>query len=316
MGELAYVPDVDKPPIFVSAGIIKTENQIRQFAGAHHIAAQIIGSFSEEEWGGNDPSGRKTTFWWDEKEQAAYNAIGLQNPGRKAASEYLPRSIKKIHSVGQLALISVTSLAHEDPQKVLPRLAEWALDMGADGVEIDGSCPNHGTILCGDIESTHELAANVRARVGDQPYISIKFANLPDFTIDEYKRNDRLPVDALTLINAIRRRTPVNPKTGRRYIEVNDGFAGQSGPAIADISRNNLMSWALNLDGELPSLWRPNYQFWSVGGVDSGQEIFNRVHKLGAYMAGAAQAFYRTKNPRAMAQKWASEYDEALAQVT
>ncbi|HET7060163.1 MAG TPA: hypothetical protein VFH99_02500 [Candidatus Saccharimonadales bacterium] len=312
MGELAYLPDVDKPPIFVSAGIIKTEDQIERFAGVHHIAAQIIGSFSEEEWGGNDPSGNKTVFWWEEKEQAAYNAVGLRNPGREAASEYLPRAIQKLHSVGQMALISVTSLAQEDPQEVLPRLAEWALDMGADGVELDGSCPNHGALLCEDIVATHEITAAVRERVGDQPYISIKFASLPDYTIEQYKQDTRLPVDAITLINAIRQQSPLNPQTGSKRIEVNDGYAGKSGPAIADKARNNLMSWSFNLSGDLPSLWGPGYQLWSVGGVDNGQEIFNRVHDMGAYMVGAAQAFYRTKNPQALAQQWAKEYNEAL----
>lgn len=315
MGELAYLPDVDKPPIFVSAGVIKSEEQIERFSEVRHIAAQVIGSFSEEEWGGNDPSGCKTTFWWDEKGQAAYNAIGLQNPGRKAASEYLPRSIKRLHSVGQQALISVTSLAHEDPNKVLPQLAEWALDMGADGVEIDGSCPNHGTILCEDIDATHELASAVRQRVGDQPYISMKFANLAEPAIEQYKQRPRLPVDALALINAVRRQTPLNRKTGRRYIEVNNGYAGQSGLAIAGTARNNLMTWALTNDGKLRSHYNAYYHLWSVGGVNSGQEIFDRVHHLGAYMAGAAQAFYRSSNPAALAQKWAKEYDKALEQM-
>ncbi|HVV26210.1 MAG TPA: hypothetical protein VHC21_04240 [Candidatus Saccharimonadales bacterium] len=314
MGEL-YVPDTNRAPIFVSAGVVKTEEQIRQFTRIPELAAQVIGSFSENEWQGNDPTGRETIFWWDERNQAAYNAVGLRNPGSKAASEYLPRSIQRMHSVGQLAIISVTALAHEDPQTVLPRLAEWALDMGADGVEIDGSCPNHGTILGEDVEAMRALAASVRQRVGEDPYVAIKFSDLPETVIDQYTGRTRLAVDGVSLINAVRRQVPRDRRTGEQHIKVNGGFAGQSGPAIKNRARNNLAAWATNNKGELRAGWHLGYQLWSVGGVDSGYEIHERKHYLGAHMVGAAQALshYRTQRPDVVIRQWAEEYDEALA---
>jgi len=313
MGEL-YVPDTNRAPIFVSAGVVKTEEQIRQFARIPELAAQVIGSFSENEWGGNDPTGRETIFWWDERHQAAYNAVGLRNPGSKAASDYLPRSIRGVHSVGQLAIISVTALQHEDPQEVLPRLAEWALEMGADGVEIDGSCPNHGTILGEDVAAMQALAASVRQRVGDEPYVAVKFSDLPEAVIDRYTGRDRLAIDGVSLINAVRRQVPRGPRTGEQPIKVNGGFAGQSGPAIKNIARNNLAAWALNGDGEIHAEWHLGYQLWSVGGVDNGYEIHERRQYLGAHMVGAAQALspYRTQQPGTIIRQWTREYDEAL----
>lgn len=317
MGEL-FIPDTDRLPFFVSAGIIKTEDEIEQYATNPYISAQVIGSFSEPEWGGNDPTGTKTVFWYDQQDKAAYNAVGLRNPGRKAASEYLPRAIRQVQAAGQIAIISVTSLEHEEPRQILPALAEWALDMGADGVEIDGSCPNHGSVLCGDVDAMGEVATAVRDRVGESPYLSVKLSDLPEPTIHNYKHETPLPVDGIALINAIRKQAPINPRTRSRSITVNDGYAGQSGPVIKDVAVYNLETWALTEDGKLPDSFGANgasaynYQLWSVGGVDSGYEAYRRVRHSGAFMAGAAQPFRRSRNPKALMRQWAQEYDHAL----
>lgn len=313
MGEL-YMFDTDRPPIFVSAGVVKTKQQISQFAKIPELAAQVIGTFSEDEWAGNDPSGQETVFWWDDKNQAAYNAVGLRNPGLKTARTYLPGSIREVHDTGQLAIVSVTALRYEDPQKVLPRLAEWVLEMGADGVEIDGSCPNHGTVLGEDVDAMQELAGSVRHRVGEDAYVSVKFSDLPEPIIDQYTGTARLAIDGVSLINAVRRQVPRNPHTGEPHIKVNGGFAGQSGPAIKNIARNNLEAWAMNGSGELRAGWHLGYELWSVGGVDSGYEIHDRKYYLGARMVGAAQALspYRTQRPGEVIRQWTQEYDEAL----
>jgi dihydroorotate dehydrogenase len=313
VGEL-YTVDTDRPPIFVSAGVIKTKEQIRQFAQIPELSAQVIGSFSEHEWGGNDPSGTETIFWWDDKNQAAYNAVGLRNPGLKAARAYLPGSIREVKSAGQLAIVSITALRHEDPQKVLPRLAEWVLDMGADGVEIDGSCPNHGTILGEDVEAMQELTDSVRQRVGEDSYVAVKLPNLPEAVIEQYKGRAKLAADGIVLINAVRRQVPRDPATNEQYIKVNGGYAGQSGPAIRDIARSNLETWSMTNGGELRASGYQDYQLWSVGGVNNGYEIHDRRHYLGARMVGAAQALspYRTQRPGEIIHRWTEEYDEAL----
>ena len=300
---------IDRPPIFVSAGIIKTERQINLYSGIPEIAVQVIGSFSENE---NVPDGTGRIFYYDDEEQAAYNAFRLRNPGRKAASRYLPHSIGFVHEAGQLAIIGVTSLEGEDPEETLPDLAEWALEMGADGVELNGSCPNVGKgLLCQDFQKTMDTCVAVRGRVGDDAYVSIKVPKLGETTTRHYKQAE-LPVDAIAAINAIRSMSPPDPETGKPVIEVNDGYAGRSGPAISNPAYRSLQSWLRPLTGQADFPVKDSqFDVWSVGGVDSGYEVYEREHEVGAFAVGGAQAFYKAAHPAVVAKRWAEEYQAA-----
>lgn len=303
----------DRPPIFVSAGLIKTETNINLYSNIPEIAVQVIGSFSENE---NIPDGGGRIFYYDETAKAAYNAFRLRNPGRKAASKYLPHSIGTVHEAGQLAIVGVTSLEGEDPEKVLPELAEWALEMGADGVELNGSCPNVGEgLLCQDVNKTTDTCGAVRDRVGASAYISIKVPELAETTIRRFKQTG-LPVDAVAAINAVRRMSPNDASSGRPTIEVNGGYAGQSGPAISSLAYKNLRSWLRAPSGatDFP-VENPQFDVWFVGGIDSGFEVYEGVHNVGAFAAGGAQAFYKAAHPKVVARRWGKEY-RAVQQAT
>lgn len=302
----------DRPPIFVGAGVIKSEERIRYFAGEPLLRAQVIGSFSDTEWGGTDSSGEKNVFWWDEENQAAYNAFGLRNCGRKAASEFLPDSIKAVKDAGQLAVVSVTALASENPVRVLPDLAEWAFDMGADRVEVNGSCPNQElhSLLCENTDKTAESIEAIRARVGSDQYLQLKVSALDRQTIRRYCTDYRLAINGVAAINNCRRLSPINPATNRPSIEVNEGFAGQSGPIICDLARTNLEMWLQEEGYRREGGFGELYDVWSIGGVDSGKEVFER-EQLGASMIGGAQAFYRAQKPYGVVQRWVREYNEA-----
>lgn len=300
------LPD-DRPPIFVSAGIIKTAEQINLYSAIPEISVQIIGSFSENE---NTPPGAgRRIFYYDEAAKAAYNAFRLRNPGRRAASEYLPDSIKAVHEAGQLAIVAVTTVEGEDPEEMLPPLAEWALEMGADGVELNGSCPNVGEgLLCHDMPKTLDTCSAVRERLGDPAYVSIKVPKLGEMQIRRYKQNN-LSVNAITAINAIRSMSPPDETTNNPVIEVNDGYAGQSGPIIQRQAYTDLLSWLRPIAGmaDFP-VHDSQFDVWSVGGVDNGYEVYERVDKIGAFAAGGAQDFYRAANPKVVAERWAREY--------
>lgn len=303
----------DRPPIFVSAGIIKSQSQIAEYAAIPHLAAQIIGDFSDKQ---NYPRGSGRRFYYDPATGAAWNAFRLRNPGRKVASKYLPESVKMVQGAGQLAIVGVTSLKHENPVLVVPDMVEWGLEAGADGIEINTSCPNEnsGTLLCHDIAKTLKVVDAVSQRVGKQPYISLKVSALGEATIRHYKSH--LTDYAITPINSSRQMSPPDPLSGQPVIEVNDGYAGLSGRPINRLARRNLRAW---LRGSEPATEFPvidsKLDVWSVGGVDNGYEVYDRVHNIGAFMVGAAQAFYRSENPAALARQWATEYQEALARA-
>lgn len=304
----------DRPPIFVSAGIIKNRTQILAFSEVPELAGQVIGDFSDKQ---NYPRGTGRRFYYDEASGSAYNAFRLRNPGRKAVSKHLSESIKVVQGAGQLAIVGITPLKHEDPLVVVPDMTEWAKEMGADAIEINTSCPNENSddLLCHDMAKTKRVVTATRERVGDDPYLILKVSPLGEMTIRCYK--DDLDVDAISPINSIRQLSPSNPETRLPFIEVNDGYAGQSGPAISRLARHNLQSWLRNSNSatEFP-VKNPQFDVWSVGGVDTGYEVYDRVHNVGAFMVGGAQAFYRADNPAQVAEQWAREYTEALEQAT
>jgi dihydroorotate dehydrogenase len=307
--------DPGRPPILVSAGINKTEARIIDTAQEETISAQTIGGFTDPEWVGNDAKGTKNVEYWDEENQAYYNSVGLKNPGRKLASEYLPRAIKIAQDAGQMIILQVTTLKHEDPEKVLPFMVEWGLEMGADKVEVNGSCPNQDPghpLMCFDVDYTYVVFGAIRRQVGMDASLGYKVSPLPPATIRRYNTDGRLGVDFVTTINTKGNQlSPINPITSKPYIEVKDGLAGQSGPIIHNLAIENLRMWGgdYDLNGEVVE--KSPFDLYSVGGLLGGTDGFMRVNELQAKMFGGAQEFRRAADPRRVAQRWAQEYVEA-----
>jgi dihydroorotate dehydrogenase len=312
MGQLNI--DHKRAPIFIGAGVAKDERSIRRTAESG-AAAAIYGSFTDPAWAGNDADGTRRVEYWDEANQAYYNSIGLKNPGRIEASRYLPRSLRAAKDMGLVALISLSTLKGEDPTRVLPPLTEWALDMGADGVEINGSCPNQDPrhpLLCLDVDATYDVIEAIREQVGTDPYLMYKVSALPPEVISRYRKEGRLAVNAIDTINTIGNQpSPIDPATGQPSIEVNDGLAGKSGPSIKPVARANLHMW---LGEDEPPAEQP-FDIWSIGGVDSGHEVHYR-RKLGELagaftLVGGVQAFRRADNLANVIRKWQGEYAAA-----
>lgn len=298
----------DRPPLFVGAGVIRTPQEIECYAAIPQLAALVVGSYSYDRHDGSDPIGDKVVTYWDESNQAFYNAVGLKNVGREAAGEFLPDSLKKVRAAGQVAIVSVTSLYGEDPREVLPVLADWAIGVGADAVEINGACPNEGSheVLCNNLELTLASLENVRRRIGPEAYLIFKVAPMSETLVRRYVPRLLGLVNALSVNNNCRRQAPISYEAGRRLIEVNDGFAGESGPIIKGLSRQNTRLWRGNFGRQATEQKSPD--LLSIGGVDNGIEAYLRVRNLGALMVGGAQAFYRAAEPALEAQKWAYEY--------
>ena len=296
-----------RPPIVIPAGIIRTEQEILEFAAMDTIAVQTIGSFSLHESLGNREGGKKRVFYRDLEKQATYNYIGLENPGIRVASEYLPRSIQAVKDAGPFAVLQVVALKGEDPMTTYPVLVDWALEMGADRVELDISCPNIGSedLLCNNVDSTLEVLGAVRKVVGMQPHIGIKVSDLPRSTIGRYRDSSDLHIDHVTTINSNSNQlSPTDPMSQHRVIEVNEGRAGMSGPIIRPSAIRNLMDWV----GYGP---KPSYEVWSVGGLTGGADLYERTHQLGATYAGGAQELYDSNNRQEIIRRWATEYAEA-----
>jgi dihydroorotate dehydrogenase len=305
MNSICTQIDLERPPFFVGAGVIKEPDQIRRYADMPEVAAQVMGSYSWDEWGGNDPTGTKRVFYYDSLRASAWNAIGLQNMGHFEAGRFLPEEVKRVKAAGQLAVVSLTSLLHEDARRILPDLAGWAVEVGADVVELNGSCPNEGEheVLCNDTEKTLEAIDRVRSKIGNEIYLTLKVSPLEHDTIRRYVEA-KVAVDGIVAVNNQRRLSPYDPATEQSVIEVKDGYAGQSGPVISLSARRNLKAWL--------AAGEDRYELWSIGGIDNGHEAFHRVQQ-GAVLAGGAQAFYRVNCPERELHKWAEQYQQCVA---
>lgn len=298
----------DRPPIFIGAGIVKEPGQIEQIHANELLAATILGSYTNIPWDGNDEGGRRVVEHWDGDSKAYYNSIGLKNPGREAASTYLPAAIKRMQAAGQFVFVSVTTLAQQQPVEVLPAMVEWALEMGADGVEINGSCPNispEHPLLCLDPEQTAAVSEAIRSRVGEEPLLSYKVSPMDRDKMDALVASG-MRWDVIDTMNTQpNMMSPTNPATDQPYIEVNGGRAGMSGPRVMFIARQNLEDWLVAANNDFDVI--------SMGGIDVGAgvasgEINFRVQALGAVMAGGAQEFRRAGNLSMVVERWAQDY--------
>lgn len=303
----------DRPPIFVAAGIIKSEEQILQYSEAEQLAVQVVGSISENK---HEPESIGPDFHFDKASGQADNSVRLRNPGSSEVSEYAPRAFQVAHDAGQLIFLAITAVAGEDPEEVLPRLAVLAKDLGADGFELNGSCPNQeGELLCYDPQKTMATCYTVREAVGDDMYGIIKVPRLGEMHIRHLKRLG-LPVDGIVCLNALKQSPMINPDTREPFVPSESGYVGRSGPAIRKIARTELRAW-LRSTTETSTTFpvrNPDYDIWSVGGVDNGYEAYDRVHNIGALAAGGAQELRRAKNPLTVIRRWGEEYEEAAAQ--
>jgi dihydroorotate dehydrogenase len=187
-------------------------------------------------------------------------------------------------------VIQVTTLKGEDPIRVLPGLVEWGFEMGADRVEINGSCPNldpKHPLLCVDVDQVYALFDAVHAHVGPEREVGFKVSPMPQDIIRRYRSERRLQVAHMGVINTKgNQQSPMNPATDRPFIEVNDGLAGMSGPIIHDLSIDNLRMWTEPFDGG------GTYEIWSVGGVLDEADKDLRLD-MGAKLVGMAQEPYR-----------------------
>lgn len=293
----------ERLPIVVGAGAYKDAASIATMAEEEMIAAQFVGSFSYNSCSGKSDGGRLAVEHWDAETGAYFNYVALENPGSKAAGLYLPEPIKKAQDTGQKVILSVVALLGEDPKIVLPHMVEWALETGADGVEIDGSCrnldPKH-PIMCEDIAETALVFDAIRERVGFDPTIGYKVASLP---LDIIEQHAQYPLwDYISTMNALgHQRAPINPLTGRPYIAVNNGYASMSGPVIKNESRRNARDW-------VRSVRNTHVDVVNLGGITDGEEIYERVADIGVLCAGGVQAFRKARDPRLVSQQWGIEY--------
>jgi dihydroorotate dehydrogenase len=149
-----------------------------------------------------------------------------------------------------------------------------------------------------------EAMDSIEQAVGRGVYTIAKMSALPAEDVRTFRQNG-FGADAIDTINAIKR--PMPRRNGQPALEVDVEHVGVSGPVIYKVARENLSHWSDGSGGR-------DYAVWSIGGVDTGYEVYHRM-RSGAALVGGTQMFYRSEQPDAVAKQWAEQYKTCVVNV-
>ena len=275
----------DRQPIFISAGIVKTPELLEQVAKSETVGAVVYGTLT---WNRNKVERHgEPDFLYDERSAAAYNKGQFENEGLNNARHYLSEPIKRAQAAGQKVIISGGTLPGENSKETLPNMAYVALELGADGFEVNASCHNlDKALLCENDEEMLETSWAVRKAVGADFYVIYKVAALKETAIQAFCAGG-LAADGVSAVNALgyplEQITTLRARAAEVIDEKYRGYS-QSGRIIANLSLQNLQMWQKAGAGR--------YDIWSVGGAELATDVFHRL-QLGAYAVGFAQLLRR-----------------------
>jgi len=154
------------------------------------------------------------------------NAMGLPNPGVRHFNE----EIKEVKETEVPVIVSIYAFSSEEFAKA----AEVAVDMGADALELNVSCPHveeTGAEIGSDPELVAEVVRKVKNKVNKPVFVKLtpNVANI----VEVAKAAVRAGADAITAINTVRAMA-IEIETTRPFLA--NKIGGLSGPAIKPIA--------------------------------------------------------------------------------
>ncbi len=154
------------------------------------------------------------------------NAMGLPNPGVRHFGE----EIKEVKETGVPVIVSIYAFSSEEFAKA----AEVAVDVGADALELNVSCPHveeTGAEIGSDPELVTEVVRKVKNKV-DKPVFVKLTPNVANI-VEVAKAAVEAGADAITAINTVRAMA-IEIETTRPLLA--NKIGGLSGPAIKPIA--------------------------------------------------------------------------------
>jgi len=200
------------------------------------------------------------------------NAMGLPNPG----ISHFKEEMKELKSTGVPTILSIYGYSSEEFVKV----AETAVKMGADAIELNVSCPHvkkAGAEIGCDASLLAEIVEEVKKKVA-KPVIVKLTPNVAN--IDEIaKAAEKAGADAITAINTVKAMN-IEIETGRPLLA--NKFGGLSGPAIKPIAVRCVYDVYRSVD--VPII--------GCGGISSWQDVVEfMLAGASAVQIGTAVAF-------------------------
>ena len=187
--------------------------------------------------------------WSPSAELSSANSVGLPSPHPEQWREDVRRARESLGQ-GQVLIVSVvgtpeTGDAVEQLADDFARCARWAIEAGADMIEVNLSCPNvasgEGDVYLDPKTSSMAVEAT-RTAIGERVSLSAKLGYYADIKLMHAVLENITPfLDALTLINSVKFR--VVDSNGSAYFPGADReYAGVGGTAIRMLAHDNVRS--------------------------------------------------------------------------
>ena len=154
------------------------------------------------------------------------NAMGLPNPG----IIHFKEEMKELQKLEAPTIISIYGFSPEDFAKV----AKAAVEIGADAIELNVSCPNvkkAGAQIGSDSLLLTEIVKKVKKQVNKPVFVKLT-PNVTDIT-EIAKAVEKAGADAITAVNTVKAMV-IDTETCRPILT--NKFGGLSGPAIKPIA--------------------------------------------------------------------------------
>ncbi len=300
-------------PIGSAAGMTNhpdIEAVAARFAGLTEagLGFVVLGSWKLGEASGGNGYIKNDTGWEhvggdeyvDIETGAGFNAKGLPGPGTDTGIDRLPDLIDLGHSQGvevALSLSPHTSEPLEELREIL-EVGRKALAAGVLYVEVNLSCPNvpGRPPFYQDIDAVGQFYEMVRSgaplpnRHG-QPGIYPKYG--PGLTLAQMRATMQMTIGSQSIggrvtSNTLGNQQPMLPDGVTPAIQVNNGKAGESGPALTWLGREELLH-ARETQQIMPGA--STEQLVSVLGVTTGREVKRRLD-LGASAVQLGSVLY------------------------
>lgn len=272
-------------PVGNAAGWCKSIEEVRNLARS---AAEfiVVGSITMEERGGNPGN----TFNGE-----SLNSLGLPNMGVEKLKEVGPEMVHIAHEAGKKIILSIAGSSPEEYEK----LAKIAFELGFDGVEVNGGCPNvveggkRKPIACFDVTAIRMILWGVCSiKILNPPwFVSFKVSPMsnPLQIIEIAEVLKTFSIDAVVTQNTFPNGLLFN-EDGSPQIQTPDktGWAGFAGSAIKPMALGQVSQWHQALPDDI--------QVWGVGGVETGKDVRDML-RAGASMVQVGTAYF-TQGPK------------------
>lgn len=251
--------------IMNAAGTCKTLEDVTQLLRSA-VSAITLGSITLEKRDGNGVGG--VTDYWHE-DGTSVNSIGLKNPGADYYWEHLAEMVRMAHEAGKALFVSIAGFSVEE----YAYLARLASRSGADGIELNLSCPNvregdkQKKIPCFDGDMVTEILEAVEMAVGTEIGVSVKLSPFTDPVALEniatvLSRSDI--VSAVTTTNTFPNALVLS-ESGEPRIGVGVGLAGMAGTSLKPIGLGQVK--------QLRALLPERIEIIGVAGINSGADV-------------------------------------------